>query len=350
MGSNGLKRLESLDYLRGLMALAVLVFHYDKWTTGVWNAAIIQGKLGVYAVSIFFILSGMALTLTYEGRLTFSGSSLGGYARKRFARIFPLLWLATGATLLLGDAHRSTADVFLNFTGVFGFVDPSRDIATGAWSIGCELVFYAAFPLLLLVAARQIVLFCAIAGALTWLGMFAAFQWPWTADSLDQQIWWPYYVQVANHAWFFVAGMGLMLARNVAGRLPQAMWLFLLAGSALLFVLWPIGADPIGLLQGKNRVFLAGLAVLATASWCFGIKSAPGILHRVMAWLGAISYGLYLLHPLVFRAVKAINVRFLTLPDVWIPWIALVFSLLAGHVSFYYWEKPMMKWLLKGRK
>lgn len=67
-------RVESLDYLRGLMALSVVIYHYISWSmsTGssvdVIGSQFILGKLGIYAVSIFYILSGVSLAYIYEGK------------------------------------------------------------------------------------------------------------------------------------------------------------------------------------------------------------------------------------------------------------------------------------------
>ncbi len=140
------KRIESLDYLRGLMALAVMVYHYTSWTLGTVGVEHLLGKLGIYAVAIFYILSGVSLTLVYQDRIQ-QARDVYSFAVKRVFRILPLFWLSVVAALgfRFVEAWRAGAafavpwpQVFLNLTLLFGFVQPTAYLSTGAWSIGNE--------------------------------------------------------------------------------------------------------------------------------------------------------------------------------------------------------------------
>ncbi|MFN0035447.1 MAG: acyltransferase family protein, partial [Saprospiraceae bacterium] len=269
------ERFASLDYLRGLMALAVLVFHYDKWLTGTWDAASLQGRLGVYAVSIFFVLSGITLTLVYENRLDGSLRTWASFFRKRFWRIFPLLWLATAATLLLDGSPRPASIVFLNFTGLFGFVNPAQDIATGAWSIGCELVFYAAFPILLLLSKKSRAVFALVFLMVFAFGAWAAFAW-FPSEKSSQAEWWEAYTQVGNHAFFFMGGMAMGVFRNELEAVSPRFWRVLLVLAAIAFAVWPIGSEPFHLVSGWNRVVFSTLVMLAVAAFWGGGRGRAG--------------------------------------------------------------------------
>lgn len=335
-------RWVALDYWRGLMALAVMAFHFDKWTTGVWDGSTAQGKLGVYAVSIFFMLSGMALTETYQKKLQPHWQSLFSYVLRRVFRIFPLLWAATGLTLLLDEIRRSHRDILLNLSGLFGFIDPSKDIATGAWSIGCELVFYALFPILVLMHRKKRWFIHACVILMAFIGMTRAFGGPFAIQGESQSLWWSYYVQVPNHAFFFVTGMSLAIHRNWLQQVPRRIWWFLLIGGAAVFLWVPVGVNPVGLVRGWPRMALSALAVLVTTAWSFGIGTLQDIPHKLLAWLGSISYSIYLLHPLVYRATKACFTRFSDFPPNLLLPIACAATLLAGHAVYYFFEKPIM--------
>jgi exopolysaccharide production protein ExoZ len=336
-------RLAPLDYLRGLMALAVLAFHYQKWLSGTWNPATLQGRLGVYAVSIFFIISGLTLTLVYESTLDHRWRTSAAFGIKRAFRILPLLWLATAATLALDDFARPTRDVFLNLTGLFGFANPARDIALGAWSIGCEWVYYAFFPALILLVKWRRAAFAALFVLLLGVGAWAAFGWMPAKMDTPQAEWWPIYTLAANHAFFFAGGMAMAIWRAKLTELPLFFWRSALIVSAFAFWAWPVGTSPLGLVQGWGRVVLSLLAVVFAAAFFQSKLEMRGWPHRVLAWLGTVSYALYLLHPLAFRAAKALNARFFHSSEVFVAVLAFGATLAASHVSYFLLEKPLMR-------
>ncbi len=139
----------NLDYLRGLAAFGIMMYHYTIWTQGSAASSDFIGRVGVYGVAIFYILSGLTLSYVYTNSLKFTAADLWGFAKKRIFRILPLLWLVTISSIVLNNLKWNWADLALNFTGLFGFVKWDKYYATGLWSIGNEWVFYALFPVLI---------------------------------------------------------------------------------------------------------------------------------------------------------------------------------------------------------
>ncbi len=88
-------RVESLDYLRGLMAISVMLYHYGYYSGILLDSSSLLGKLGIYAVSIFYILSGLSLAIVYKNKIT-STSDICNFWIKRICRIAPLFWLGGG--------------------------------------------------------------------------------------------------------------------------------------------------------------------------------------------------------------------------------------------------------------
>ena len=114
-----MKRLHELDYLRGLAATGIMLFHYLSWTLGEFNSENFVGRVGIYGVSIFYILSGLTLYHVYNTTLSGSTDALASFFKRRVLRIFPLLWVATIASIFIFDGGQaSLREVFLNLTGL----------------------------------------------------------------------------------------------------------------------------------------------------------------------------------------------------------------------------------------
>jgi exopolysaccharide production protein ExoZ len=341
---NPLSRIHNLDYLRGLTAISILLFHYQKWTTDHWNPNSFLGKLGVYGVSIFFVLSGLTLTLVYgNGRLLPTQSSILAYSKKRILRIFPLLLLATSATLLLdGRAAWSWKIILLNFTGLFGFFQPDGDIALGAWSIGNDLVFYCFFPILLWLGKEKLQWIL----GLIWtffvgIGLYFAF-WQLDAD-LSVHAQWKDYVSPLNNAFFFVSGvLMVVLGNKKENSIPKYSTLFVLFSSVLVFFFFTVKGETGALITGFNRLFLSVLSiVICYAFWKIKLN-LPSFPHRILVWLGEVSYTIYLIHPLVYRFLKGINTNFFQFDLFWVAFWGLPMTLLLSHFIYHYFEKKII--------
>src|SRR5262245_50221339 len=144
-----MNRLYNLDYLRGLAAFGIMVYHYLTWTLGEFPANHFMGRIGIYGVSLFYVLSGLTLFHVYHHKMRISLEDVISFFKKRIFRIFPLLWLATITAIVLSKQSPNLYNLFLNLTGLFGFVKWDTYFSAGAWSVGNELVFYVLFPFLI---------------------------------------------------------------------------------------------------------------------------------------------------------------------------------------------------------
>ena len=149
MAETALKRNDSLDYLRGLAATGVMAYHLSLFTFGESDASTFIARIKIYAVSIFYVLSGLTLFIA-NSKLTPTKESLIVFYLKRFYRIFPLLWLATLFTYLLKSSPEmyTIKHLIVNITIIPGIIRSDAFMANGAWSIGNELFFYLFFPIL----------------------------------------------------------------------------------------------------------------------------------------------------------------------------------------------------------
>jgi len=97
------KEIRSLNSIRGLAALAIAVYH----APALFGA--VQLFPHVYlAVDLFFVLSGFVMMQAYGERVRMGRLSLGRFAQLRLARLYPLLVIATAASLAVWAAKITT--------------------------------------------------------------------------------------------------------------------------------------------------------------------------------------------------------------------------------------------------
>jgi exopolysaccharide production protein ExoZ len=300
-------RIHSLDYLRGLTAFGIMIFHFTSWTYGSYLAEDFLGRVGLYGVSVFYVLSGLTLFLIYFNSLQATRQSLKAFAIKRIFRIFPLLWLTVTLTVLLNPKLFDIRLLFLSFTGLFGFVEPTAGLGTGVWSIGNELVFYAFFPVLLLLARFNRTLFLIAASLLTAISLYFAFFVFRENQPLVAQ--WKSYVNPLNQVILFTTGLVLgSFTLNYKFGKPNSVWAtVILAVALLLFIFYPAAGDRIALVSGWNRVVFLILSVTICGAVYLGNYQLPKVFHKPLTLTGEISYGLYLLHPIVYALVMGAN-------------------------------------------
>jgi len=58
-------RLFSNDYLSGMAAFGITIYHFNLWTFGEQTTDTFIERVGIYGVSIFYILSGLTLYCVY---------------------------------------------------------------------------------------------------------------------------------------------------------------------------------------------------------------------------------------------------------------------------------------------
>ena len=104
------------------MAVGIMIFHYSLWTFGEFASETFLGRLGIYGVSIFYILSGLTLYYVYHTVMVPSKADILTFAKKRFFRIYPLLGLATILTIILSRQFPDILTLAFNQTVIFVIV------------------------------------------------------------------------------------------------------------------------------------------------------------------------------------------------------------------------------------
>jgi peptidoglycan/LPS O-acetylase OafA/YrhL len=294
-------RLTELDALRGLAAMAVVLFHYTvqapKIVPGIETVA--HGfALGEYGVQVFFAISGFVIFMTLERTKT-----TADFAFSRFTRLFPAYWaaiaLTTFAEWLLGQTAllQSAQVIAVNLTMLQGFVYvPAVDGAY--WSLTVELAFYACMWTLWRAGwlGRIEAVLCA------WIALRFAWVMAPALPSLGSKL------LLVDYIAFFAIGIAAFRVRAGARRWRDQIPVLL---SGLIAVAMIDGGEVALIYCGTTAIFVALVA------------GGTGFLNaRVLVWLGTLSYPLYLVHQNVGYAVIA------TLESAGLPaWAATVLAI-----------------------
>lgn len=304
------ENIQTLTGLRGFAALWVVLFHvcfgapdgylpgfYEKIQWGLGRNIILQG---VYAVDIFFVLSGFILTYVhrheFESRLTLHG--VVNFLSLRLARIYPMhlvvaVVLIVAAVLGVWDQKViSYGDVLRNGTLTNMWVDPSLN--TPAWSVSAEWLAYLCFPiiikLLIPIQRRDFQLLIIFFLVTVYPMCIMSFQWQWE---------WHYgWVAVARVLNGFILGCMMFCVQKHFDILNDSLWasrwclVFLLIFMVLLVLGLPI-------------VFLYPLIpfiIVTLANARMGIAQIFG--NKIVVFLGTVSFGIYMVHYPVLEIVR----------------------------------------------
>ena len=261
-----MKRIYNLDYLRGLAAFGIMIYHYMYWSFGEFDASDFMGRLGTYGVSIFYILSGLTLYYVYYHKMTPTKSEVTNFFKKRVFRIFPLLWLITIVTMVVNREAPDPYQLFLNLSGLFSVLKWDGAIGTGVWSIGNELSFYLFFPFFVIFAKRFKVGLILLTTVLAGLYLYFAFSVLDAKGTMTEQ--WANYINPLNQVFLFLGGflMGLLFQKV---EVKNSISTVLLAVGLVVFTFYPVTGDGIELVTGVNRLIFTASSFLI----CFSLST-----------------------------------------------------------------------------
>lgn len=153
------KRLFYLDLVRALATVMIVLVHFNNPFLQPSSYLVTQQPFGIYlgglGVSLFLIISGAALALTYQRPI-----NLKTFYWKRFKGIYPSFWIAwILATLYFFVARggvpanacppKSMIFTVLGVDGLLANFNIRTCYLLGEWFLGLIVMYYLVFPILL---------------------------------------------------------------------------------------------------------------------------------------------------------------------------------------------------------
>ena len=374
--------MPSLDGIRALSVLAVIIYHANKmWLPG-----------GFLGVEVFFVISGYLITLLLLAESEKNGSiSLKEFWWRRARRLLPALWVVVLGVVvfaalfqreMLGTLRGDVIAALLygfnwfqiwvgtSYFTSFEFV-PLRHL----WSLAVEEQFYLIWPVVMLIVAkfgkRRLPIVSAVFfGLAVILAIYTALVYqPGTISNIGDtpnQFMSLFGQSVSRIDFLFLGTLtrssGLLLGAALAiwwrpwllqNSRAGANKLFDFIGfgglAALALMMWRFQTVIEGTDEGtvgydflfRGGFFLtdlASLAVIAAAVHPSSKILARSLSNPVLVWLGRRSYGFYLFHWPVFQFYRRFAGKGLT-PYEFV--VLVLFALALTELSYRYIETPV---------
>lgn len=326
--------LPSLTSVRCFAAVMVFLHHLHVKGNPLLIAPL---ELGYVGVSLFFILSGFVLTWSNK-----AGRTNREFYLRRFARVYPTHAVVVIATFTIAAAVGHTfgmIDFGANLALIHAWwTDPTIGFGINpvSWSLACEAVFYALFPL-------AFVMFSRVTLSTMWITVGAAYAAYLTAVlvvatqaqsvALSQAT---YTNPIVRLPEFLV---GIALAQTIINRGKIPYWAAPLAvgiagAGAAISIVWPA---PDAWLAPTCAALIAFLAQRDIAG-----KTGP----MGWSWLqyaGRVSYAFYLVHLQLLRIVWSF-IGHTAVAAV----AAFLLACLAAVALHHLIEVPVNRWILTG--
>ncbi len=333
--------LSSIQYLRGIAALSVVVFHLQPRLLGLGYEGYWPGFFAS-GVDLFFVLSGFLMWVTTAEAKT---APLDFFVR-RVQRIVPMYWIVTAfilAIVFIAPQAISSGGVSAEFIeGSFLFI-PVADPGNGhmepllpqGWTLNLEMAFYVLFAVALFLPVRSRLF--VVLGVLSGFALLSL-------EGLDPQSWLGFYANqiVLEFGFGILVGVWWLARRKrvaEGGSRQKLLGRIWLAAGIIAFGVLTVVAP------GLDQAWRAGVPA---ALVLIGALLLDGVEIPFLRLLGDASYTLYLVHGIILSGllvcwrVAHLDALPFSLPLFSV--VGVIASVIGGIIIYEFVEKPITNW------
>ncbi len=363
-------RLRSIDALRGVAALGVVLYHAVEQGTSVlpnnllrYPVRLVQlgSSFGYIGVFLFFVISGFCIHLQWAKARAMGNEPdirFVSFWKRRIRRLYPPYIIALALYLILSAwpvgmdvTHFFIYDVGMHLLLLHN-LDPKTCYTINGvfWTLAIEEQLYLAYFLLLFLRARWgwgITIAVCLLARIGWMGL-SHVVWLKTGIGIP--------VPESAAAHWFTWALGAIGVEVMFGLLQLPRWCrdlrlataLVIGASALSFFLPSIPKDTalhhlswflIHPMWGIGFFIVVNRVVLVEQSWIRQVR-LPSIVS-IFATLGVFSYSIYLTHELVImQSWRWLNPTRLQLENVVL--VVVPATILFAWVFFWFCERPFM--------
>lgn len=328
----------SIQFLRGIAALMVVMTHVAHKGGQYGTGSLSWFKIGGDGVDLFFIISGFIMCYTtHDKRMTFFS-----FMKNRVQRIIPLYWTLSFVALLVFIFSPHLVNSSGGRTGVLEsfFLIPNgvKFLIQNGWTLSYEFYYYFIFSIFIFLTSVKSYRYLGITLTIMMLAVVGV-------------------VFKQTSAYFMFLFSDLLLEFSF-GILAFVLFQKLKPGSILSTLMILFGLSYLifrnaygtpDVVFGKPitsgiPMFLIFLGLISLENW---FVNNDGRFVRLFEQLGNCSYSLYLVHPFVLSPLAMILKKMNMLNSVLFPVLLVVGSIAAGLLTYNFLEKPLTK-IIKG--
>ena len=340
--------LPGLNGLRAIAALSVMWGHVFQTTFGNWGVEGFALPVVADGVTLFFVISGFLITyLLLNEEEQSRHISIPRFYMRRILRIWPIYYLYMAIALTVSRSwNDSNVWYYLFFGANIPFVLASGiELIVHYWSIGVEEQFYLFWPWLVKFTRGNHKRLLAVAGVLClmWLSLKWGIYLGWGKTAAYR------FFAVTRFDCMMIGAIGAVLYFANNKWFNRLMSNRVLGVSALLLLLfsqpWAVYVP-----APVRPQVLALLSLVCVMSQLH--HPVINLENRVCDFVGKISYGIYVIHPLLIYLLSKLYCHLgIRLPngiDVMIIYIVVTaVTILIAWLPYRFFESPFLK--LKNR-
>jgi peptidoglycan/LPS O-acetylase OafA/YrhL len=343
---------KSLDGLRGIAAMLVVIFHFYSYPNGYYSADDYSlfkeiSAIGQHGVSLFFVLSGFVITRILIHNKA-SSTYFSAFFLKRILRIAPLyyLFLVFWFFVLPFIIHvpeiplMNQLPYYIYLQNIFSTFGFPLSGPPHFWSLAVEEHFYLVWPMVVFyVPVNQLGKVIGVGILLSFVLKYIMIQnklpiHDFTLTRMDQ---------ILMGSWLSLAELKGQLKRQSVRHfmklamlaIPFALMTYLL-GSHFHFI------------KELFKYSLLGIAFTSLIAIVLSLKPTAIVNRflttRVLQYMGKISYGIYVWHVIALILLQFFLLTKIMLVDML---ITIAITMLLAHVSYFYFESYFIR--LKNR-
>ena len=347
-GLNGLRAIASIAVVISHITLDLKEFNLDPHIFGTFDDGKPQGlSLAGYGVSIFFVLSGFLITYLLQVEKGKQSIDIKKFYFRRILRIWPLYYLYLVISVVVIICFGLGLNVQSFFLYFFYAANVPFIIGTGLpflshyWSLGVEEQFYLFWPWvnkkLNSVMAFSILAVLILLGTKILLHLI-------TPHSLMESI-----IHVTRFHCMLIGAIAALLYKN---RNPMFLYLVdnKITQSIAWFLLFLVAINKFHVASFVDNEIISIVAVCLIIGQINVKNRIINLDVSIMDVLGRISYGIYVIHPLlIFFSEPILKNLTVSDPVKYLLTYSIILSatIFLAHLSYTYFESYFLKYKVK---